>query len=96
MHREVFTTAGDETNVLKCSLTKWVFIKKGISVNMHNSKHSREGSRAPGARVKDLFAKLRGLWAPKYIPRRSRHGDVGRKLSIRKPDFEVQSDIEGI
>jgi len=54
---------------------------------MQNSEYYRGGSRAPGARLKEFFAKLRGLWAPKYIPQRSRYGDVGRKLSVKKPDF---------
>jgi hypothetical protein len=59
---------------------------------MQNSEHYRGGSRAPGARVKEFFAKLRGLWAPKYIPQRLRHGDVGRTPAVQKSDFGAELD----
>lgn len=46
---------------------------------MQNAEHNHGGSRTPGARVKEFFARLRGLWAPKYIPKRIRCGDKDRK-----------------
>jgi hypothetical protein len=52
---------------------------------MPNHDDIRGGSRAPGGKIKEFFTWLRGLWAPKYIPQRSRYGDrrpqMGRDIS---------------
>lgn len=62
---------------------------------MENPEHYRGGTRGPGAKVKEFLAWLRGLWSPKYIPQKSRYGDGGRKKTVRKSDFESQSDAKG-
>jgi len=62
---------------------------------MQNPEHDRGGSRAPGAKVKDFFAWLRGFWSPKYIPQRSRYGNGERNITVRKSDFGVQSGDKG-
>lgn len=55
---------------------------------MKNAEHDRRGSNATGAWVKEFFNRLRGLWAPKYIPQKSRFGESEIKETIRKSDLE--------
>ena len=43
---------------------------------MKKREHNHKGSRAPGGRVKDFFTWLRGLWAPRYVPQKTRFGDL--------------------
>jgi len=62
---------------------------------MQNPEHYRGGSRAPGAKVKEFFDWLRGLWLPKYIPQKSRYGNGEKNKPIQKSDFGAQFDGEG-
>ena len=48
---------------------------------MHNPEQYRGGSRTPGAKVREFLAWLRGLWSPKYIPKKSRYGDRSKNDS---------------
>jgi len=57
-------------------------------MHMKNAEHDRRGSNATGAWVKEFFNRLRGLWAPKYIPQKSRFGESEIKETIRKSDLE--------
>ena len=62
---------------------------------MQNSEHNRESSRIPGARIKEFFSWLRGLFSPKYIPQRIRYGDRDRKEIDRKSNMGSQRHDDG-
>jgi len=47
---------------------------------MSNIENFRGGSHAPGGKIKEFFSWLRGLWAPKYVPQRSRYGEKRPKI----------------
>ena len=61
---------------------------------MQNSEHYRGGSRAPGAKVKEFFSWLKGLWSPKYIPQRSQFEDRGKKKATPKSDLGARPEDE--
>ena len=61
---------------------------------MKNLEHYRGGS-APGGRVKEFFAWLRGLWQPKYVPQKSRYGDRWGKMTIPESDLDAQPSDSG-
>jgi hypothetical protein len=62
---------------------------------MQNSEYNRENSRIPGAKIKEFFSWLRGLFSPKYIPQRIRYGDRNRKEIDRKSNMESQLYDDG-
>jgi hypothetical protein len=61
---------------------------------MQNAGRYRKGSRSFGAMMQEFFAWLRGFRSPQYVPQKSRYGDGGRTITVRKSDFESQSDEE--
>jgi hypothetical protein len=61
---------------------------------MFNRKQDRVGSRAPGGKIADFFSWLRGLWAPKYIPQRSRYGDRRPKMAKDSADVKTVDNQE--
>jgi len=62
---------------------------------MKDSEHNQEISRTPGAKIKEFFSWLRGLFSPKYIPQRIRYGDRDKKEIGRKSTMGSQLQDDG-
>lgn len=53
---------------------------------MSSQEAFRRESGAPVGKVEEFFFWLRGLWAPKYVPIKSRHGTGKGKMANEKSE----------